>query len=112
MDFFSDQMSFKFPEGQSDQNFSSFLESEFERADMGSSTPQKAPTQQKLVTFEYDVGPEFGTQSIEVYDRKNISNAVETFALKFKISDQKTITKLKKYVKKKYDEKRNVSFSC
>ena len=71
----------------------------FGPSDLSSITPKIALTPRKVLTFEIYVDPQIGTQSIEVYDRKDISNAVETFALKFEIRDQKKINKLKKFVK-------------
>ena len=92
----SDQVSFKFPA----QSELTIYNSGLGPSQMSSSTSiLKLITPKKLVQFDIYVDPSVGTQTIQVYDKKQISNAVELFALKYEVTDIKKINKLKKFVK-------------
>jgi hypothetical protein len=63
----------------------------------------KAPHQ--IIKFEIYVDYVMGTQIIEICDRKQISETVETFALKYDITSKAKVAKLKKYIKQQWKEK-------
>lgn len=52
-----------------------------------------------VIKFEIYVDEVIGTQVIEICDKAQISENVETFALKFDITNKAKIAKLKKYLK-------------
>jgi len=58
-----------------------------------------------VIKFEIYVDSTIGTQIIEICDKKQISENVETFALKYEIRNKSKVSKLKKYIKSLYKQK-------
>jgi hypothetical protein len=62
-------------------------------------------TPHKIIKFEIYVDNMIGTQVIEIRDKKDIGQAVDTFALKYDINNRQKVSKLKKYIKQEFKEK-------
>jgi len=58
-----------------------------------------------VIKFEIHIDSTIGTQEIEIYDRKLISENVDRFALKYGIRSKTKINKLKKYIKGQFKQK-------
>lgn len=56
----------------------------------------------KIIKFEIHVDQNIGTQEIEIFDKKLISENVDRFALKFGIRSKSKVQKLKKYIKSQF----------
>ena len=50
--------------------------------------------------FDIHIDALHGSKVLEITDLKNISRAVDSFALKYSISDPEKVARLKKYVRK------------
>lgn len=63
-----------------------------------SSIPEKPLA--KVFKFEIHIDKEFGTQVLEIYNKDNVKENIERFALKYGIRSQSKINKLTKRVRK------------
>lgn len=71
---------------------------------------QSKSKKHKAIQFQIFVDEAHGVRNLEIFNRKYISQIVDTFALKYDIRDKGKISKLKKYVKQQYkkvDEEEN-----
>ena len=66
---------------------------------------RKSDKKKQVIKFEIHIDSAIGTQEIEIYDRKLISENVDRFALKYGIKSKTKINKLKKYIKSQFKQK-------
>ena len=58
------------------------------------------------IQFDIYVDEVVGTQSIEITDKRHISDAIQRFTLKWNITDENKMKKLKKYIKGQLKEEK------
>lgn len=65
---------------------------------------ERGQTKQKIIQFQIFVDKTQGVRNLEIFDKKHISQVVESFALKYDIQNKSKIQKLKKYVKAQFNK--------